>query len=314
MCYWTQEQRSTPYTLPQPSLRQVLIEGRGFDEIHLFSGETKDFAERIFQPLLEESAANGFDRFMLTTSGVLLTKGDLCDSLKRFPGQLHFRPSIDGHWGHDNATSSGRHGDILAKFLKVRDESHRLTLEVNWVHKPNPRNDELKDVFAARCRENGVPFWTSYLSDLRNSSPKWGETVVPAMLGLDHPELNSMVFNHCALPTPTFGNPIKQVQVGPAPIYYLCKIQLDGFAIGHVGDFNPGDLLRSMENIERRYQSFVRLMGEGGIIHVAKYLRETEAREEVDKLLAQPYARNCGGCELCRAFFKFLPQLDECIN
>jgi hypothetical protein len=311
MCYWPKEQRESSPIMPLETMRQVIREGKGFRDLHLFSGEYPGYAEELFLPALEMAEEYSYTEFMTTASGVYLSAEHIERALKLFSGMIHFRLSIDGPWGHGNWSDEGRHGEVLTRFIEAKERTDRIRIHINWAHKAGPQNDRMKDAFQQRCEEAGIFFWRSFASDLRNDTPQWGESIVPAKVGLDSEDLDSLIFAACAMPSVKHNNPIKQVQVGMDETYYLCKCGAKYFQLGKVGSLGEGNLLPALEEYERSVPRLIQLMQKGSIIEVARKLLETEKREEVEGILQKAYPKNCGGCNLCLRLIQYFPLLER---
>ena len=310
-CYWPLKKRTSSPVMTGTELRQIIAEGSGFDDIHFFSGEFEGYASELFLPALQLAEEYGYPEFMTTASGVFLSREDLDRTLEIFKGRFHYRLSIDGAWGHGNWSQEGRHGDVLAKFIDLKNKSDRVRIEINWAHKPNRTNDVIKDAFQKRCEAEGIYFYMSYASDLNSPNPKWGENIVPLEAGLDSEQIDTAMFGHCSLPTPKYGYSIKQVQVGIDGDYYACKRAIPQLRVGRVGSLGPGGLRDAVTKMEERIPRFINLMARGSIAEVAKELRQIGPQPEIDDVLNRPYPRNCGGCNLCsrlRSYFHLLEQ------
>lgn len=311
MCFYSPEERENSPVMTLHQIETAIQEGNGAYTLNLMTGEFDGFKEQVLFPVLRSAAKYDYPRFKLTTSGIHLYESELDKMLEVFSGEIFIALSVDGGWGHRNAGPEFLNGDVLLKFINMRDKSDgRVEVFVQWTHKSGPKNDSIRDAYKKRCEDLKVQFGSEPLGDFLHEPPKFGETLNPWKLGLDSKEVDNMLFAWCNLPNKKHPPSPNVIQVGPSGDYYFCQSGVQYMKIGEVGQLGEGGLVKAVENFYQEHPVFTKLMQEGGVIRVAKSLLETEHRYDVVGILNQKYPGTCGICNICRKLEKYFPLLE----
>ncbi len=312
MCFWSPEVRATSPVIGPDDLRVIAEEAAGFDDVHIFDGEYEGCVDQIVMPLLRACGDEGILRCLVTTSGICFSESELHAMLSTYPGRFNFALSIDGDWGHSNWHPESKNGDVLERFVRLRDSSSdRVALDVHWTHQPSRVADAQLAEFRERCDSLEVFLNVANLVIESNGRHHFGPSVNPYRCGLKSPQLDNREFTACAFPCRKHDRDFVQVQVDYEGVYRICHLPIDEFSIGTIGTLGRGGLMGTLSQFFNTRPNLSRAISTNGILEAIDDLSQTdEAREEVKKHLDREYPVNCGLCGICERVSHLYSLLD----
>lgn len=306
MCYQSPFERKFGQLFTQSQLETIFRECQGATHATFLWGEPRGtYAKQVIQSV-KTAVDNGIPKFNIINSGINLSLEELQQIVEIVPSTVSFQLSVDGRWGHRNWGPGAPNGDVLQKFVELRDSQpkDKVGVSVLWTHILDPKHqskyDQLRDSYQKRCQEVGVHFGTGYAMGHGPTFNPWKAIQENGWESAD-PD----VFTFCSLPVPKYNGKTNVVKVNPKGAYTLCQWQAPSMTVGVVGTMGTGGMGKAVENFYQQHPGFAQTMIEDGVMGFARKLYETPGlKAEVRKVLDQDYSKDYGGCDLC---VKLLP-------